>query len=80
MPTPWQRALFLPLIILAWLAVLLAAGWLLSHVTKTILVLGLSGIVAYALTPLVCYSHAGCRAAWPLPWPTCWASLCSLGC
>src|SRR5579871_6166298 len=53
MPTPWQRALFLPLIILAWLAVLLAAGWLLSHVTKTILVLGLSGIVAYALTPLV---------------------------
>jgi predicted PurR-regulated permease PerM len=53
MPTSWQRALFLPLIILAWLAVLLVGGWLLTHVTKTILVLLLSGIVAYALTPLV---------------------------
>ena len=54
MPTSsWQRALFLPLIVLAWLAVLVVVGWLLSHITKTLLVLSLSGIVAYALTPLV---------------------------
>ncbi len=53
MPAPWQRALYLPLIILAWLAVLLVGVWLLSHVTTTLLVLGLSGIVAYALTPVV---------------------------
>lgn len=53
MPTSWQRALYLPLIILAWLAVLVAGGWLLTHLAKTILVLVLSGLVAYALTPLV---------------------------
>jgi predicted PurR-regulated permease PerM len=52
-PTSWQRALFLPLIILAWLAVLVVCLWLLAHVTKTLLVLVLSGIVAFALTPLV---------------------------
>ncbi|MGH2391846.1 MAG: AI-2E family transporter [Chloroflexota bacterium] len=53
MPTSWQRALFLPLIILAWLAVLVVGGWLLSHISKTLLVLVLSGVVAFALTPLV---------------------------
>jgi predicted PurR-regulated permease PerM len=53
LPPSWQRALYLPLIILAWLAVLVVGGWLLSHVTKTILTLILSGIVAFALTPLV---------------------------
>ena len=52
-PASWQRALYLPLIILAWLAVVVIAGWLLTHVAKTVLVLVLSGIVAYALTPLV---------------------------
>ena len=53
MPTSWQRALYLPLIILAWLAVVLVSVWLLSHITKTILVLVISGVIAYALTPLV---------------------------
>ena len=53
MPGSWQRALYLPLIILAWLGVLVVGVWLLAHVTKTILVLLLSGIVAFALTPLV---------------------------
>jgi predicted PurR-regulated permease PerM len=53
MPASWQRALWIPLIILAGLAVVGVVGWLLSHVTKTILVLVFSGIVAYALTPLV---------------------------
>src|SRR5947209_17467399 len=51
----WQRALFIPLTILAWLAVIVVAGWLLGHVTKTLLTLILSGIVAFALTPLVRY-------------------------
>jgi predicted PurR-regulated permease PerM len=51
----WQRALFLPLTILAWLAVIVIAGWLLSHVVKTILTLVLSGVIAYALTPLVSF-------------------------
>lgn len=49
----WQRALFIPLTILAWLAVVVIALWLASHVGKTILTLILSAIVAYALTPLV---------------------------
>ena len=51
-PHPWQRALYLPLTILAWLAVLVIGGWLLTHVTKTILLLVLSGVLAFALTPL----------------------------
>lgn len=49
----WQRALFIPLTILAWLVLVVIAGWLLSHVVKTILTLVLSGVVAFALTPLV---------------------------
>ena len=53
MPASWQRALYLPLIILAWLAILLLGGWLLTHVAKTLLTLLLSGITAFALTPLV---------------------------
>ena len=53
MPDSWQRALYIPLIVLAWLAILLLGGWLLTHVAKTILTLLLSGITAFALTPLV---------------------------
>jgi predicted PurR-regulated permease PerM len=49
----WQRALFIPLTILAWLAVIVVALWLLGHVAKTVLTLVLSGVVAFALTPLV---------------------------
>jgi hypothetical protein len=64
MSRSWQRALYVPLIILAWLAVLVVVGWLLSHVTKTILVLVLSGIIAFALTPLVSLLA---RVAWPGP-------------
>jgi len=51
----WQRALFIPLTILAWLAVGVIGLWLASHVAKTILTLILSAIVAYALTPLVSF-------------------------
>ena len=53
MPNSWQRALYIPLIVLAWLAILLLGGWLLTHVAKTLLTLLLSGITAFALTPLV---------------------------
>jgi len=49
----WQHALYIPLTILAWLAVAVVAGWLLGHVAKTVLTLVLSGVVAFALTPLV---------------------------
>ena len=49
----WQAALFPPLTILAWLAVIVIFGWLLGHFVKTILTLILAGLVAFALTPLV---------------------------
>ena len=48
-----MRALLVPLVILAWLAVIVVAGWLLSHITRAILMLILSTLVAFALTPLV---------------------------
>jgi predicted PurR-regulated permease PerM len=51
--TDWQQALYIPLTILAWLAVLVVTGWLMGHIVKTILTLVLSTIVAFALTPLV---------------------------
>jgi predicted PurR-regulated permease PerM len=51
----WQRALYIPLTVLAWLAVVVIAGWLLGHIAKTILTLILAGIVAFALTPLVSF-------------------------
>src|SRR5215472_13286654 len=47
------RALLVPLVVLAWLAVLLVVGWLLSHVTHALLILVFSSVVAFALTPVV---------------------------
>ena len=47
------RALLVPLVVLAWLAVLLLGAWLLSHVTHTVLILCLSTVVAFALSPVV---------------------------
>src|ERR1700730_9650988 len=49
----WQRALYIPLTILAWLALVIIGAWLLGHVVRTVLTLMLSGILAFALTPLV---------------------------
>jgi predicted PurR-regulated permease PerM len=54
-PGRWVRALMLPLIVLSWLAVLMIAGWLLGHVARTVLLVALSGIIAFALTPLASY-------------------------
>jgi predicted PurR-regulated permease PerM len=39
--------------ILAWLAVLVVAVWLLGHVTRAILILVLASLIAFALAPLV---------------------------
>lgn len=49
----WLRALLIPLIIVAWLALAVLAFWLLSHVTRAIIMLALAGVIAYAITPLV---------------------------
>jgi predicted PurR-regulated permease PerM len=49
----WQRALFIPLTILAWLAVIIVTVWLLGHVVCALLILALGVIIAIALTPLV---------------------------
>jgi predicted PurR-regulated permease PerM len=51
-PGSWLRALVLPLIILAWLTALVVGGWLLGHVTRTLLLVVLSGVLAFAFTPL----------------------------
>lgn len=53
--TDWQRALLVPLTILAWLAVVLIGFWVMGHLLKTILTVILSGVVAFALTPVVTY-------------------------
>lgn len=47
------RALMVPLVVLAWLAVLLIVAWLLSHVTRALLILVLGALIAFALSPLV---------------------------
>jgi predicted PurR-regulated permease PerM len=49
----WFRALLIPVIVLAWAGVLIAVWWVLGHLTHALLVLVLSSLVAFALTPLV---------------------------
>lgn len=49
----WQRALLIPLTILAWLAVLGVIGWLLEHIARTLLMVALATVVAFAITPVV---------------------------
>jgi predicted PurR-regulated permease PerM len=51
-PAAWLRALVVPLIILAWLAVAVVAVWLVGHVAHTLLVVVLSVVLAFAFTPL----------------------------
>ena len=48
-----QRALLIPLIVLAWLALLMVVAWLLGHVTRALLIVILAALIAFALTPLV---------------------------
>jgi predicted PurR-regulated permease PerM len=47
------RALLLPMTILSWLAVLVVAAWLLSHIAHAILILVLATLITFALVPLV---------------------------
>lgn len=49
----WQRAFYVPLTILAWLAVLFVVGWLLGHMVRTLVMVILGIVIAFALTPLV---------------------------
>ena len=65
-PSGWVRALVLPLIVLAWLAVLVLAGWLLGHVTRTILLVVLSAVLAFALTPLATLLQRWMPRAWAI--------------
>jgi predicted PurR-regulated permease PerM len=51
-PTAWLRALVLPLIVLTWLVVAILGVWVLSHFTRTILIVVLATILAFAFTPL----------------------------
>jgi len=51
-PTSWLRALLLPLIVLAWLAVGVLVLWLLGHVARTVLIVVLAAVLAFAFTPL----------------------------
>ncbi len=51
-PSGWLRALVLPLIVLAWLALAVLGLWVLSHFTRTILLLVLATVLAFALAPL----------------------------
>jgi predicted PurR-regulated permease PerM len=51
-PASWLRALLLPLIVLAWLALVVVGIWLLSHFTRTLLLVVLAAVLAFAFTPL----------------------------
>jgi predicted PurR-regulated permease PerM len=48
-----QRALLIPHLVLAWLALIVVVGWLLGHVTRALLILVLAALFAFALTPLI---------------------------
>lgn len=49
----WQRALLLPLTILAWMVIGIIALWLLGHIAHAVLVIVLAVIVTFAVAPLV---------------------------
>ena len=49
----WMRRLFIPLTVLAWVAVLGVVFWLAGLVAQTVILIALAVLIAYALTPLV---------------------------
>ena len=49
----WVRRLIIPLAVLAWSGVALLILWTAGHVTKTLLLLVIAALFAYALSPLV---------------------------
>jgi predicted PurR-regulated permease PerM len=48
-----QRALLIPLVVLAWLGLAVVVVWLLSHVTRALLIVVVATLIAFALTPLI---------------------------
>jgi predicted PurR-regulated permease PerM len=56
-PPGWLRALILPLIIIAWLALAVLFIWVLGHFTRTLLVVVLAVVLAFAFTPLANFFH-----------------------
>src|SRR4051812_18680876 len=53
MTIDWRRILIVELAILAGCALLVVLGWVIGQVAHTVLVLGMSMVVAFALAPLV---------------------------
>jgi predicted PurR-regulated permease PerM len=49
----WQRLLYMPLTVLAWLALAIIALWLIGHLAHTVLMVALAVIITIALQPLV---------------------------
>lgn len=49
----WMRRLFIPLTVLAWVAVLGVVFWLVGLFAQTVILIALAVLIAYALTPLV---------------------------
>ena len=49
----WMRRLFIPLTVLAWVAVLGVVFWLAGLVAQTVILIALAVLIAYALTPVV---------------------------
>src|SRR5215469_4653316 len=49
----WTRRLDLPLTILAWIGVVAVVLWAASHIIRSLLLLAIAGLLAYALVPAV---------------------------
>ncbi len=49
----WVRAVLVPILILAWFAVIAVVGMALGRVIHAVILLVLAGVIAYAITPLV---------------------------
>jgi predicted PurR-regulated permease PerM len=52
MPAGWLRALVIALTVLAWLVLAVLCLWVLGHFTRTILLIVLAAILAFAFTPM----------------------------
>src|SRR6266487_6113619 len=49
----WIRRLNIPLTILAWIAVIAVVFWAASHIVRSLLLLAIAALLAYALAPAV---------------------------
>lgn len=53
MSAQWIRRVCIPLVILAWIALVAVVLWVAAHVARSLLLLTIAGLLAYALAPLV---------------------------